>query len=348
MWLLEVNHYMRAPFMGTVPGVQSQLPDPSEFYALTRMPYSRMGYPPAPAGRMMPAPMTAAAQTTVTTTVTPSIAVSAAQTGLVYSAYTGHRALILGTYALRPGYGPPADHLYHISPMLGDPGKAVIYGYPSAGQTGVGAVGGVSEGVVGNPGPSGRPDQSSLSGELGAISRCRPATGGGYGTRPTEVRTSGYYGYPSVPTGVARVDQVDGSVGWTVPAAATGYRELGGLAGQTAPDGRRTTSNADTASWIPSVWAGIEPAKLYTGVGQSYMDAGAAGILQPAYPGQPIQLRPATPIQLANGQSLTQVRERLLRRLGIIQYGRGFKSHRDRRWVSTQCFSTGLGSGLHP
>jgi len=102
--------YMRVPLMGTVPGVWSQLPDPSEFYALTRMPYPRMGYSPAPAGRVMPAPMTAAARTTVTTTVTPSIAVSAAQTGLVYSAYTGLRAPIPGAYAIRPGYGPPADH----------------------------------------------------------------------------------------------------------------------------------------------------------------------------------------------------------------------------------------------
>jgi len=40
----------------------------------------------------------------------------------------------------------------------------------------------------------------------------------------------------------------------------------------------------------------------YTGVGTSYMDAGAAGILQPAYFRQPTQLRPAAPTQLVSGQ----------------------------------------------
>jgi len=222
--------------------------------------------------------------------------------GLVYAGYTGLRAPIPGAYVYCPGYGPLADHQYCINSTYEDLRGVGIYGYPGAGLVGVGAVGGVSDRVVGNPEPSGRPDQRSLGGGLGAIPRCMSAATGGYGTRPTEVGTSGYYGYLSVPTGVALVDQVDGCVGWTGPATATGYRGPGGLAGQTAPDGRRAASNADTASRTPSVWAGVEPAKLYTGVGQSYMDAGAAGILHPAYPGQPIQLRPAAPIQLANGQ----------------------------------------------
>jgi len=89
-----------------------------------------------------------------------------------------------------------------------------------------------------------------------------------------------------------------GRVGWTGQVTAAGYREPGGKAGQAVPDGRRagidmarvTGSNVDTASQTPSVWAGVKPAKLYTGVGQSYLDAGAAGILQPAHLGQPIQL----------------------------------------------------------
>jgi len=68
---LSVNGaYAHAPMAGTTPGVWSQLPDPSELYALPRMPYPRVGYSAASAGRMMPAPITAAAWTTVTTTVT--------------------------------------------------------------------------------------------------------------------------------------------------------------------------------------------------------------------------------------------------------------------------------------
>jgi len=79
---------------------------------------------------------------------------------------------------------------------------------------------------------------------------------------------------------------------------------------QTAPDGRRADAdtarvagtNVDTLGWTPSVWAGVEPAKLNTSVGYPYLDTGAAGILQPAYLGQPTQLRPAAPMHLANGQ----------------------------------------------
>jgi len=71
--------YAHALPIGTMPGVWSQFPDPSEFYALTRTPYPRMGYSPALAGRMMPAPITVTAQTAVTTTVTLSFVVSAAQ-----------------------------------------------------------------------------------------------------------------------------------------------------------------------------------------------------------------------------------------------------------------------------
>jgi len=84
--------YAHAPPIGAMPGVWSRLPDPSELYVLPRMPYSCAGYLPAPAGRMMPAPITVTARTTVTTTVTSSIAISAVQAGLVYPAYTGPRA----------------------------------------------------------------------------------------------------------------------------------------------------------------------------------------------------------------------------------------------------------------
>jgi len=133
--------YVRMPPVCTLPGVWRQLPDPSEFYELTRMPYPRMGYSPAPAGRMMPVPMTAAARTTVTTTITSSFAVSAMPSGLVCTGYTGLRAPIPGAYVYRPGYGPLADHQYCISSTYEDPRGVGIYGYPGTGLVGVGAVG---------------------------------------------------------------------------------------------------------------------------------------------------------------------------------------------------------------
>jgi len=160
--------------------------------------------------------------------------------------------------------------------------------------------------------PSGRPEQGSLGGGAGAIPRCEQATGGGYGARLREARTTGYYGYTGVPTDVVRADQamVSGRIGWTGQTTAAGYRQPCGQVGQTVPDGRRAGadtagvagSNVGTASRTPSVWAGVEPAKLYTWCRKSYLDAGIAGILQPAYLGQPIQLRPAAPTQLADGQ----------------------------------------------
>jgi len=41
----------------------------------------------------------------------------------------------------------------------------------------------------------------------------------------------------------------------------------------------------------------VKPAKLYVGVGQFDLDSGIAEIMQPAYFGQPNQLRPAAPTQ---------------------------------------------------
>ena len=80
-----------------------------------------------------PTPITTAAQTTVTTTVTSTVAVSAEQTGLVYTAYTGPCAPTTGAYAIRPGYGA-MDHQYHIGLTFVDPRGVGIYGYPDAGQ----------------------------------------------------------------------------------------------------------------------------------------------------------------------------------------------------------------------
>jgi len=101
--------YVHAPMAGMVPGVQSRLPDPSELYALPRMPYSHVGHSSAVSGRMMPAPITAAVWTTVTTTIMSTVAASAAQAGLVYTSFTGPGAPTSGTYAIRPMCGA-ADH----------------------------------------------------------------------------------------------------------------------------------------------------------------------------------------------------------------------------------------------
>jgi len=68
----------------------------------------------------MPAPITTEVRTTVTTTVTSTVAVSAAQTGLVYTSFTGPRVPTSGTYAIRPMYGA-ADHQYHIGSTFVDP-----------------------------------------------------------------------------------------------------------------------------------------------------------------------------------------------------------------------------------
>jgi len=303
--------YAHAPPIGAVPGARSRLPDPSELYALPRMPYSCVGYLPAPAGRMMPAPITVTARAAVTTTVTASIATSAVQTGLAYASLASPRAPFPGAYAIRPGYGA-ADHSYHLGSMFVDSPGVGMYGYPDAVQAEVGAIGGVPDGTIGYSGPSGRPEQGSLSGGLGAIPRCRPAAGGGYGARPVEARTSEQYGYMSVPVDVMRAGQTvdSGRVGWTSQPTIAGPSGPGEPVGRTAPSSRRVGvdtagvvgSIVDTSRQTPSVWAGVEPAKLYPGVGYPYMGAGAAGALQSAYLGQPTQLRPAVPMQLANGQ----------------------------------------------
>jgi len=112
--------YAHAPPIGAMPGVRSQLPDPSELYALPRMPYSRVGYLPVPAGRMTPVPITVTTRTAITTTVTSSIAASAVQTGLAYASLAGPRAPTPGAYTICPGYGA-ADHQYHVGSMFVDP-----------------------------------------------------------------------------------------------------------------------------------------------------------------------------------------------------------------------------------
>jgi len=124
--------YAHAPMAGMMPRVRSQLPDPSELYALPRMLYLRVGHSTAVAGRMLPAPITAVVQTTVTTTVTSTVAASAAQAGLVYTSFTGPGAPTSRTYAIRPMY-KAVDHQYHIGSTFMDPRGVGVYSYPDAG-----------------------------------------------------------------------------------------------------------------------------------------------------------------------------------------------------------------------
>ena len=154
----------------------------------------------------------------------------------------------------------------------------------------------------------GRPELGSLSTRAGAVPRCEPVTRG-QGARPKEARTTGYQGHGSVPTDVMRDPVViDGRTGWTGQVAAAGYGP-GGQAAQTVPDGRRAGvdtarvagSNVDLASQTSSVWAGVEPMKLYTDAGYPYWSPGIAGIPPLAYPGQPNQLRPAASMPYLGG-----------------------------------------------
>jgi len=81
--------YAHAPMAGEMPGVRSRLPDPSELYALPRMPCLCVGHLTAAAGWMVPVPITAVVRTTITTTITSTVATSAAQARLVYTSLTG-------------------------------------------------------------------------------------------------------------------------------------------------------------------------------------------------------------------------------------------------------------------
>ena len=153
--------YAHASPIGAMPGVRSRLPDPSELYALPRMPYPSVGYLPPPVGRMTPAPITATARAAVTTTVTSSIAMSAVQTGLAYATSVGLHAPFPGANPIRPGYGL-VDHPYHISPAFEDPSGVGMYGYPGTGYAEVGAVGGVPAGAVEYLGPNGYSVPGSL------------------------------------------------------------------------------------------------------------------------------------------------------------------------------------------
>jgi len=149
---VQVNG-VRAPVAGAMPGIRFRLPDPSELYALPRMPYSRVEHPPM-VGRMVPAPTTATVRSIIPASTVLTTAASAAQVGPAYLSYAGPWTPPMGAYAARRMYGA-ADYMYPYGTMFADPHGVGMYGYPGTGYAEVGAMGGVPVGVVGNPEPNG-------------------------------------------------------------------------------------------------------------------------------------------------------------------------------------------------
>jgi len=78
------------------------------------------------------------------------------------------------------------------------------------------AIGGVPIGAVRYPELDRRREYSGLGEKTGTVPRCEQVIGGGYGARPKEARTTGYYGYIGVPQHVVCADQatVDQHIGW--------------------------------------------------------------------------------------------------------------------------------------
>jgi len=98
----------------------------------------------------------------------------------------------------------------------------------------------------------------------------------GYGARPKEARTTGYYKYTVVPTDVVHSDQAMvsgrasvGQVRQLLPdivspvGNSSGLFYMAGAPALTWPESPAATSTLPVG-W--SVWTGVEPAKLYTGV----------------------------------------------------------------------------------
>jgi len=246
----------------------------------------RVGLSPT-AGEMPPAPATAMIRTTTMRTITSTAAMSAAQAGLVYTSYTSLQTPTSGTYAIRPMYRA-AEQQYQTDLMLINPMEIRANGYSGAGTCGessvrsslstgyeeVGAVGGVPIKAVGYPEPDGHREYSGLGARTGMVLRCEQVTGGGYSAQPKEARTTGYYGYIGLPQHVVRADQatVSGRVDWASHTGTGGSREPDpdGRGEQAVDNGRCAKvdtarvagSTVEPTSWIPSIWVGVEPAKL--------------------------------------------------------------------------------------
>ena len=123
---MQVNG-VQAP--GVVPSVRFRPPDPSEQYALPRMPYSRVEHSLSMAtalpilGRPVPAPTTATIRTTITAPTVMMTVASAAQVGPAYQPYAGPWTPSTGAYVARPAYGA-ADYMYPY-------GTCLLYTSPS-------------------------------------------------------------------------------------------------------------------------------------------------------------------------------------------------------------------------
>ena len=188
--------------------------------------------------------------------------------------------------------------------------KSSVCSSLSAGFGEIGAIGRAPIGTVRYPESDGCREYGSLGYRTGAVPRFEQVIGGGYSAWPKEAGATGYQEYTGVPKDVVCADQATVSVcvGWTSQTGTVGCREPDGRYKQATCNGKRASvdkaqvagSTVEVTSRTPSVWAGVELAKLYAGVGSSDLDSGIAEITQSVYFGQPNQLRPAMPTQSAS------------------------------------------------
>jgi len=135
-------------------------------------------------------------------------------------------------------------------------------------------------------------------------------TSGSYGARAKTAGVAEYQGYRGMAEDFVHINQalVSGRVGWTSETGAVGRREPNGRFEQATSNGRRTnvdttgvaSNTAEVIRQTSSIWADVEPAKFYPGVGQSDSYSGIAEVMPPAYFGQPNQLRPAASTQVTS------------------------------------------------
>jgi len=132
-------------------------------------------------------------------------------------------------------------------------------------------------------------------------------TSGGSGARAKVVKSCRVPRDTWITEDIVHTDQatVSGCVGWISQTGAVGHHEPnGGFEKATCNGGRADVdlawvagSTAEVTRETFCIWADVEPAKLYAGVGQSDLDFSIADIMQPAYFGQENQLQAAAPTQ---------------------------------------------------
>jgi len=125
-------------------------------------------------------------------------------------------------------------------------------------------------------------------------------TSGGYGSRAKVVGVAEYQGYTRIPEDIVHTDQamVSGCIIWISQTGAVGRHEPNRGSEQATCNGGCTDvdmagvacSTAEVTRQISCIWADVEPAKLYAGVGQSDSDSSIVNIMERAYFKQPNQL----------------------------------------------------------